>query len=241
MRDLYMKSGQGFLLVFSIASRTTFEELETLRDDIIRIKDDEDIPIVIVGNKADLEDQRSVDRAKAFALSQRWNAPYYEASARTRSRCHPRSIDGWCSLLTNPKPTSTSPLSTSAGKCYGGKTSTTTGATTRIRYEQTTRAPNGGAGKSGRKSAPFYEPAFFFFSLWRFLWSAGGLGQPRISYERRTIYGHARHDGYELARRGVSCIHYILALKPFYVVSPELGRPLWQTPTCLFLLTTTPP
>ena len=88
MRDLYMKTGQGFLLVFSIASRVSFEELEMLRDDIIRIKDDEDIPIVIVGNKADLEDQRAVDRAKAFSLSQRWSAPYYETSARTRSKCH---------------------------------------------------------------------------------------------------------------------------------------------------------
>lgn len=88
MRDLYMKTGQGFLLVFSIASRASFEELEMLRDDIIRIKDDEDIPIVIVGNKADLEDQRAVDRAKAFSLSQRWSAPYYETSARTRSRYH---------------------------------------------------------------------------------------------------------------------------------------------------------
>ncbi|KXX80875.1 Ras-related protein Rap-1 [Madurella mycetomatis] len=85
MRDLYMKTGQGFLLVFSISSRTSFEELETLRDDIIRIKDDDKIPIVIVGNKADLEDQRAVDRAKAFSLSQRWEAPYYEASARTRT------------------------------------------------------------------------------------------------------------------------------------------------------------
>jgi len=93
MRDLYMKTGQGFLLVFSIASRTSFEELEMLRDDIIRIKDDEDIPIVIVGNKADLEDQRAVDRAKAFSLSQRWNAPYYEASARTRTNVDEAFID----------------------------------------------------------------------------------------------------------------------------------------------------
>ncbi|KAJ4298597.1 Ras- protein rsr1 [Collariella sp. IMI 366227] len=93
MRDLYMKTGQGFLLVFSIASKTSFEELETLRDDIIRIKDDEDIPIVIVGNKADLEDQRAVDRAKAFSLSQRWNAPYYEASARTRTNVDEAFVD----------------------------------------------------------------------------------------------------------------------------------------------------
>jgi small GTP-binding protein len=86
MRDLYMKTGQGFLLVFSITSRASLQELATLRDEIIRIKDDENIPIVIVGNKADLVDQRQVDRAKAFSISQQWQAPYYEASARTRSR-----------------------------------------------------------------------------------------------------------------------------------------------------------
>ena len=84
MRDLYMKTGQGFLLVFSIVSRTSLSELAALREEIIRIKDDERPPIVIVGNKADLEDQRVVERARAFNLSQHWDAPYYEASARTR-------------------------------------------------------------------------------------------------------------------------------------------------------------
>jgi GTPase SAR1 family protein len=85
MRDLYMKTGQGFLLVFSITSRASLEELETLREEIHRIKDDTNVPIVVVGNKADLTDQRVVDRAKAFAVCERWSAPYYEASARTRS------------------------------------------------------------------------------------------------------------------------------------------------------------
>ncbi|KAK4214106.1 putative ras [Rhypophila decipiens] len=93
MRDLYMKTGQGFLLVFSITSRASLEELVSLRDDIIRIKDDENIPIVIVGNKADLTDQRAVDRARAFAISQQWNAPYYESSARTRSNVDEVFID----------------------------------------------------------------------------------------------------------------------------------------------------
>ncbi|KAK0656458.1 ras family-domain-containing protein [Cercophora newfieldiana] len=93
MRDLYMKTGQGFLLVFSITSRASLQELVTLRDEIIRIKDDENIPIVIVGNKADLVDQRQVDRAKAFAISQRWNAPYYEASARTRTNVDEVFVD----------------------------------------------------------------------------------------------------------------------------------------------------
>ena len=86
MRDLYMKTGQGFLLVFSITSQSSLYELASLREEIIRIKDDEDIPMVIVGNKSDLEDQRAVARTKVFSISQQWGAPYYEASARTRSK-----------------------------------------------------------------------------------------------------------------------------------------------------------
>lgn len=85
MRDLYMKTGQGFLLVFSITSSSSLSELAGLREEIIRIKDDEHVPLVIVGNKADLEENRAVARAKGFSISQRWGAPYYEASARTRS------------------------------------------------------------------------------------------------------------------------------------------------------------
>lgn len=80
-----MKTGQGFLLVFSITSKSSLTELINLREEIIRIKDDESVPIVIAGNKADLEDQRGVERAKAFSISQLWEAPYYETSARTRS------------------------------------------------------------------------------------------------------------------------------------------------------------
>ena len=83
-----MKTGQGFLLVFSITSQSSLSELSELREQIIRIKDDENVPIVIVGNKSDLEEHRAVSRAKAFGVSQSWgNAPYYETSARRRGQC----------------------------------------------------------------------------------------------------------------------------------------------------------
>lgn len=110
-----MKTGQGFLLVFSITSSSSLSELAGLREEIIRIKDDENVPLVIVGNKADLEENRAVPRAKGFSISQRWGAPYYEASARTRSEFSfsiPRpwvfcQMQGWrllgsvASILTN--------------------------------------------------------------------------------------------------------------------------------------------
>ncbi|THC90252.1 hypothetical protein EYZ11_010279 [Aspergillus tanneri] len=94
MRELYMKQGQGFLLVFSITSMSSLNELSELREQITRIKDDEKVPIVIVGNKSDLEEDRAVPRARAFALSQSWgNAPYYETSARRRANVNEVFID----------------------------------------------------------------------------------------------------------------------------------------------------
>lgn len=94
MRELYMKQGQGFLLVFSITSMSSLHELSEIREQIIRIKDDDKVPIVIVGNKSDLEEDRAVSRARAFALSQSWgNAPYYETSARRRANVNEVFID----------------------------------------------------------------------------------------------------------------------------------------------------
>lgn len=94
MRELYMKQGQGFLLVFSITSMSSLQELSELREQIIRIKDDENIPLVIVGNKSDLEEDRVVSRARAFQISQMWgNAPYYETSARRRANVDEVFVD----------------------------------------------------------------------------------------------------------------------------------------------------
>lgn len=124
-----MKTGQGFLLVFSITSKSSLAELVNLREEIIRIKDDESVPIVIAGNKADLEDQRAVERAKAFSLSQRWEAPYYETSARTKSTSEQLSTRSfWRSSTPDScsQQTSTKSLSTSAGRCYAVMTRTKT-------------------------------------------------------------------------------------------------------------------
>lgn len=45
MRDLYMKNGQGFALVYSITAQSTFNDLQDLREQILRVKDTEDVSI----------------------------------------------------------------------------------------------------------------------------------------------------------------------------------------------------
>lgn len=39
MRDLYMKNGQGFILVYSITAQSTYNDLQDLREQILRVKD----------------------------------------------------------------------------------------------------------------------------------------------------------------------------------------------------------
>ena len=48
MRDLYMKNGQGFVLVYSITSQATFNDLADLREQILRVKDQDDVSDVRV-------------------------------------------------------------------------------------------------------------------------------------------------------------------------------------------------
>lgn len=43
MRDLYMKNGQGFVLVYSITAQSTFNDLHDLREQILRVKDTDDV------------------------------------------------------------------------------------------------------------------------------------------------------------------------------------------------------
>jgi GTPase KRas protein len=85
MQDLWMREGKGFLLVYSITSLHTLEECEVLRDKILRTKEeDASTPIVLCGNKCDLNDQREVDKNKGEAVAKKWNVPFFETSAKMK-------------------------------------------------------------------------------------------------------------------------------------------------------------
>lgn len=62
MREQYMRTGEGFLLVYSITSRQSFEEIVTFQQQILRVKDKDYFPIILVGNKCDLEKEREVSQ-----------------------------------------------------------------------------------------------------------------------------------------------------------------------------------
>eukprot|EP00055_Hartaetosiga_balthica_P004948 m.13810 g.13810 ORF g.13810 m.13810 type:complete len:218 (-) comp4200_c0_seq2:1059-1712(-) len=85
MRDLYMKNGQGFVLVYSITAQSTFNDLQDLREQILRVKDADDVPMVLVGNKCDLEEERMVGKDQGVSLSKMFNGcKFLEASAKEK-------------------------------------------------------------------------------------------------------------------------------------------------------------
>lgn len=81
-----MREAEGFLLVYSIAKRPTFDEVTALYARIMRVKEDEEskVHIILVGNKCDLEDQRAVSIDEGKSLANEWNCPFYETSAKTK-------------------------------------------------------------------------------------------------------------------------------------------------------------
>lgn len=70
MREQYMRSGEGFLLVFSVTDRNSFEEIYKFHRQILRVKDRDEFPMLMVGNKADLEHQRQVNILSKIKLTQ---------------------------------------------------------------------------------------------------------------------------------------------------------------------------
>merc|ERR1712173_130511 len=87
MQDQWMREGKGFLLVYSIVSRQSFDEVSMLREKILRTKDDDDgsnVPIVMAGNKCDLENARQVATDEGKQLAEEWNCAFFETSARDK-------------------------------------------------------------------------------------------------------------------------------------------------------------
>lgn len=82
MREQYMRSGEGFLLVFSVTERSSFDEIYKFHKQILRVKDRDEFPMLMVGNKVDLP--RVVWEEDAQNLARQLKIPYIECSAKNR-------------------------------------------------------------------------------------------------------------------------------------------------------------
>ena len=87
LRDQYMRSGDGYIIVFSITSITSFLEVNAIKEQLNIVLDADNntlIPIILVGNKCDLEEYRQVQSSDAQRLAEEWKVKYFETSAKNK-------------------------------------------------------------------------------------------------------------------------------------------------------------
>ena len=83
MKQLYITNGQAFALVYSIDDRASFDEALDIYHHISEMRPPEQITVVLVGNKCDLEDRREVDKDEGLAAARSMtNCHFVETSAK---------------------------------------------------------------------------------------------------------------------------------------------------------------
>ena len=85
MRDGYTRPSHGFIFVYSVTSRSSFEEINNLRSQILCVKDEDDTcAMILVGNKCDLETSRTVTTKEGEDLAMSFGCAFFEASAKDK-------------------------------------------------------------------------------------------------------------------------------------------------------------
>ena len=104
LRDQWIRDGEGFVLVYSISSRASFQRIQKFHHQIQRVKESAaagsptfpgsplsqtlgsislgPAPVMLVGNKCDRVTEREVSTQEGSALAKSLNCDFVEASAK---------------------------------------------------------------------------------------------------------------------------------------------------------------
>ncbi|KAK3370257.1 ras family-domain-containing protein [Podospora didyma] len=100
LRDQWIRDGEGFILVYSVSSRSSFSRIKRFHHQIQRVKESTasspsypgsplssvnqsaPVPIMLVGNKSDRIAEREVSTQEGHALARELGCEFVEASAK---------------------------------------------------------------------------------------------------------------------------------------------------------------
>ncbi|CAJ2502940.1 Uu.00g103340.m01.CDS01 [Anthostomella pinea] len=100
LRDQWIRDGEGFVLVYSISSRSSFSRIKRFHHQIQRVKEScqssptypgspiaaavpaSAVPVMLVGNKSDRVTEREVSTQEGHALARELGCEFVEASAK---------------------------------------------------------------------------------------------------------------------------------------------------------------
>merc|ERR1712100_492039 len=84
LRDQWIRDCEGFIIIYSITGRNSFNQVTAFRNQVLKVKDTDTIPLMLVGNKCDLDDKREVETSEGEELAKKFNCQFKETSAKTR-------------------------------------------------------------------------------------------------------------------------------------------------------------
>lgn len=83
MNEKHLIGIHGYLIIYSVTSRQSFELVEVIRDKILNSIGNDNIPMVLIGNKCDLNYQRQVEKIEGEQLAKKFgNVNFLETSVR---------------------------------------------------------------------------------------------------------------------------------------------------------------
>uniref|UniRef100_A0A2I3GBX7 Ras-related and estrogen-regulated growth inhibitor n=1 Tax=Nomascus leucogenys TaxID=61853 RepID=A0A2I3GBX7_NOMLE len=77
-REGHMRWGEGFVLVYDITDRGSFEEVLPLKNILDEIKKPKNVTLILVGNKADLDHSRQVSTEEGEKLATELACAFYD-------------------------------------------------------------------------------------------------------------------------------------------------------------------
>ncbi|KAB7494857.1 GTP-binding protein Rheb, partial [Armadillidium nasatum] len=77
----YAMDIQGYILVYSITSAASFDAVQSIYEKIVDLGK-VNVPIVLVGNKTDLQMERAVSTESGRKKAEQWNAVFIETTAK---------------------------------------------------------------------------------------------------------------------------------------------------------------
>ena len=78
----YIRNGDAIILVYDITSDVTFQHVTTWMDAIHNMAK-QDVPIILVGNKTDMENERRITTEEGQKLAEKYKLLFKEVSAMT--------------------------------------------------------------------------------------------------------------------------------------------------------------
>jgi small GTP-binding protein len=118
VRSTYMRSGQGFMIVFAINDQASFNQVDGFQQQIRGAAESEDVPIIVCGNKCDLKD-RLVSKEDADNLCSECHLTYFDTSAMKNMNVA-ESFEELCRQMRKQNPSASAAEAAPAPKADAG-------------------------------------------------------------------------------------------------------------------------